>query len=70
MNHPKSIHSHAKVPKGLGFELYHKLSQTDRGRGGLILEASTLGGQITNSATSDITDDRKSVIEIGIRIDW
>ena len=46
-----------------------------RGRGrtgnvGLILEASTLGGQITNSATSDITDVRKSVIEIGIRIDW
>ena len=37
---------------------------------GLILEASTLGGQITNSATSDITDVRKSVIEIGIRIDW
>ena len=46
-----------------------------RGRGrtgnvGLILEASTLGGQITNSATSDITDVRKSVIEIDIRIDW
>ena len=37
---------------------------------GLILEASTLGGQITNSATSDITNVRKSVIEIGIRIDW
>ena len=37
---------------------------------GLILEATTFRGQINNSATSDITNVRKSVIEIGIRIDW
>ena len=64
-----------KSLSGLGFELNHKLRETpfahtDRGSGSLILEASTLGGQITNSVTSDITDVRKSVIEIGIRIDW
>ena len=59
-----------KSLRGLGFELYHKLSQTDRRREGLILEASALGGQITNSATSDITNVRKSVIEIGFGIDW
>ena len=45
-----------------------------RGRGrtgnvGLILEASTLRGQITNSATSDITNVRKGAFEIGFRID-
>ena len=37
---------------------------------GLILEASTLGGNITNSATSDITSVIKRVFEIGVRIDW
>ena len=64
-----------KSLSGLVFEYNHELretpfAQTDRGSGSLILEASTLGGQITNSATSDITNVRKSVIEIGIRIDW
>ena len=59
-----------KSLSGLGFELYHKLGQTDGISEGLILEASALGGQITNSATSDYTDVRKRAFEIGIWIDW
>jgi hypothetical protein len=37
---------------------------------GLILETRLLSGEITNAASSDIINVRKSVIEIGIRIDW
>ena len=65
-----------KSLRGLGFEYNHKFKRntlcpyTYRGSGSLILEASTLGGQITNSATSDITDVRKRAFEIGVRIDW
>ena len=41
-----------------------------KGRMGLILETRLLNGAITNAAYSHITNVRKSVIEIGIRIDW
>ena len=37
---------------------------------GLILEASNLGGHLTNSSTSDITKVSKRAFEIGVRIDW
>ncbi len=38
---------------------------------GLILETRLLNGAIKNyAASSHITNVRKSVIEIGIRIDW
>ena len=37
---------------------------------GLILETRLLNGAITNAASSDSINVRKSVIEIGIRIDW
>jgi len=41
-----------------------------KGRMGLILETRLLNGAITNAASSEIIDVKKSVIEIGIRIDW
>ena len=41
-----------------------------KGRMGLILETRLLNGAITNAASSDSINVRKSVIEIGIRIDW
>ena len=37
---------------------------------GLILESRILRGEITNAASRDIINVQKSVIEIGIRIDW
>ena len=37
---------------------------------GLILEAKFLNGEITNAASSEITNVKKSVIEIGVRWDW
>ena len=41
-----------------------------KGRMGLILETRLLNGAINYAAYSDIVNVRKSVIEIGIRIDW
>ena len=41
-----------------------------KGRMGLILETRLLNGAINYAASSDIINVRKSVIEIGIRIDW
>ena len=41
-----------------------------KGRMGLILETRLLNGAINYSASSDFINVRKSVIEIGIRIDW
>ena len=37
---------------------------------GLILETRFLNGAINSAASSDIINVRKSVIEIGVRIDW
>ena len=37
---------------------------------GLILETRLLNGAINYAASSDVINVRKSVIEIGIRIDW
>ena len=37
---------------------------------GLILETRFLNGEITNAASSEITNVKKSVIEIGVRWDW
>ena len=37
---------------------------------GLILEAKFLNGEITNAVSSEITNVKKSVIEIGVRWDW
>ena len=41
-----------------------------KGRMGLILETRLLNGAINYAASSDSINVRKSVIEIGIRIDW
>ena len=41
-----------------------------KGRMGLILETRLLNGAINYAAYSDIVNVRKSVIEIGVRIDW
>jgi hypothetical protein len=41
-----------------------------KGSVGLILETRFLNGAMNNSAYSDIVNVRKSVIEIGVRIDW
>ena len=41
-----------------------------KGRMGLILETRLLNGAINYAASSDVINVRKSVIEIGIRIDW
>ena len=41
-----------------------------KGRMGLILETRLLNGAINYSASSDSINVRKSVIEIGVRIDW
>ena len=41
-----------------------------KGRIGLILETRLLNGAINYAASSDIINVRKSVIEIGVRIDW
>ena len=46
-------------------EINHK-----KGRMGLILETRLLNGAINYAASSDSINVRKSVIEIGIRIDW
>ena len=37
---------------------------------GLILETRFLNGELTNAASSEITNVKKSVIEIGVRWDW
>ena len=37
---------------------------------GLILETRFLNGEITNATSSEITNVKKSVIEIGVRWDW
>ena len=37
---------------------------------GLILETRFLNGEITNAASNEITNVKKSVIEIGVRWDW
>ena len=37
---------------------------------GLILETRFLNGEITNTTSSEITNVKKSVIEIGVRWDW
>ena len=37
---------------------------------GLILETRFLNGEITNPTSSEITNVKKSVIEIGVRWDW
>ena len=37
---------------------------------GLILETRFLNGELTNAASNEITNVKKSVIEIGVRIDW
>ena len=41
-----------------------------KGRMGLILETRLLNGAINSATSNDIIDVRKSVIEIGVRIDW
>ena len=41
-----------------------------KGRMGLILETRLLNGAINYAASNDSINVRKSVIEIGIRIDW
>ena len=41
-----------------------------KGRMGLILETRLLNGAINYAASSEYIDVRKSVIEIGVRIDW
>ena len=41
-----------------------------KGRMGLILETRLLNGAINYAASSNIINVRKSVIEIGVRIDW
>ena len=37
---------------------------------GLILETRFLNGELTNAASNEITNVKKSVIEIGVRWDW
>ena len=37
---------------------------------GIILETRFLNGEITNATSSEITNVKKSVIEIGVRWDW
>ena len=37
---------------------------------GLILETRFLNGEITNATSSEITNVKKNVIEIGVRWDW
>ena len=41
-----------------------------KGSVGLILETRFLNGEITNATSSEITNVKKSVIEIGVRWDW
>ena len=41
-----------------------------KGRMGLILETRLLNGAINSATSNDIIDVKKSVIEIGVRIDW
>ena len=62
---------------GFGVEFYGNLIDEGRngindkkGRMGLILETRLLNGAINYAASSNIINVRKSVIEIGVRIDW
>ena len=41
-----------------------------KGSVGLLFETRFLNGAVNDSAYSDIVNVRKSVIEIGVRIDW